>query len=217
MTPETPDPTDGAERPDVTEEPPTAGPEYAERLQTLSTARWKQVLDVQAPYRAHLRRLRLGRTLDVGCGTGRNLRALDAGSVGVDHNPYSVGIAREAGLSAVTTDEFLADPELAKPGAFDSMLVAHVVEHLQPDDARTVLGSYVPFIRAGGRVVLITPQERGYRSDATHVAFSDTATLRELSLDLGLTPERAYSFPLPRVAGRVFTYNEFVLVARTPA
>ena len=216
-TPETPDPTSGAERPDATPEPPTAGPEYAERLRTLSTARWKRVLDVQAPYRAHLRRLRLGRTLDVGCGTGRNLRALDPGSVGVDHNPYSVRIAREAGLSAVTSDEFLADPELARPGAFDSMLVAHVVEHLEPSTARAVLQSYVPSIRPGGRVVLITPQERGYASDATHVAFTDTTALRALATDLGLTPERAYSFPFPRVAGKIFTYNEFVLLARRPA
>src|SRR5665648_1191659 len=36
------------------DEPPTAGPEYARRLQTLSGARWKRVLDVQAPYRAPL-------------------------------------------------------------------------------------------------------------------------------------------------------------------
>src|SRR5665648_774221 len=36
------------------DEPPTAGAEYAKRLQTLSGARWKRVLDVQAPYRAPL-------------------------------------------------------------------------------------------------------------------------------------------------------------------
>ena len=210
-TPENP-PADDASTP-----PPTAGEDYAERLRTLGTARWKRVLDVQAPYRAHLRRLALGRTLDVGCGTGRNLRALDAGSVGVDHNPFSVGIARDAGLTAVTTEEFFADPELSRPGAFDSMLVAHVVEHLQPAAARAVLESYVPSIRPGGRIVLITPQERGYASDATHVAFTDTVALAELATDLGLSTERAYSFPFPRIAGKVFTYNEFVLLARRRA
>ena len=84
------------------DDPPTAGAEYAERLRSLSTARWKRWLDVQAPYRAHLRRLHLGRTLDVGCGTGRNLRALDPGSVGVDHNPFSVALARQAGFTAYT-------------------------------------------------------------------------------------------------------------------
>lgn len=196
------------------DDPPTAGAEYAERLRSLSTARWKRWLDVQAPYRAHLRRLHLGRTLDVGCGTGRNLRALDPGSVGVDHNPFSVALARQAGFTAYTSDEFHADAELTRPEGFDSMLVAHVVEHLQPADARTVLASYLPCVRRGGRVVLITPQERGYASDATHVAFTDIEALRGLAVDLGLTPERTYSFPFPRPAGRVFTYNEFVLLAR---
>lgn len=199
------------------DEPPTAGPEYARRLQTLSGARWKRVLDVQAPYRANLRRLHLGRTLDVGCGTGRNLAALDPGSVGVDHNPHSVEIACKAGLPAVTIEQFLADADLTRPAGFDSMLVAHVVEHLQPDEARAVLESYLPMIRPAGRVVMITPQERGYASDSTHVTFTDLAALDVLARDLGLVPERSYSFPFPRFVGRVFTYNEFVQVSRTPA
>jgi len=199
------------------DEPPTAGPEYARRLQTLSGARWKRVLDVQAPYRAHLRRLHLGRTLDVGCGTGRNLAALDPGSVGVDHNPHSVEIACKAGLPAVTIEQFLADADLSRPAGFDSMLVAHVVEHLLPGEARDVLASYLPMIRPAGRVVMITPQERGYASDSTHVTFTDLAALDVLARDLGLVPERSYSFPFPRFVGRVFTYNEFVQVSRTPA
>ena len=33
---------------------------------------------------------------------------------------------------------------------------------------------------------------------------------------LGLTVEKQYSFPFPRFAGKVFTYNEFVTVARKP-
>ncbi len=198
-------------------EPPTAGGDYAERLARLGSARWKQVLDVQAPYRAHLRRLRLGRTLDVGCGIGRNLRALAPGSIGVDHNPRSVAMARAAGRTAYTADEFFADPELTRQGQFDSMLVAHVVEHLPPEDAGDVVGSYLPFVREGGRVVLITPQERGHASDPTHVAFTDLDALRALCGRLGLVADRGYSFPFPRFAGRVFTYNEFVLVAHRPA
>ena len=49
--------------------------------------RWKRILDVQAPYRWNLRRL-LGtrRTLDVGCGIGRNLVNLPVGSVGVSRH-----------------------------------------------------------------------------------------------------------------------------------
>src|SRR5665647_1880728 len=151
------------------DEPPTAGPEYARRLQTLSGARWKRVLDVQMPYRANLRRLHLGRTLDVGCGTGRNLAALDPGSVGVDHNPHSVEIAVKAGLPAVTIEQFLADADLTRPAGFDSMLVAHVVEHLQPDEARAVLASYLPMIRPAPRPAAGAPPRARPASSARSV------------------------------------------------
>jgi hypothetical protein len=42
------------------------------------------------------------------------------------------------------------------------------------------------------------------------------AEVAALARDLGLTVARQYSFPFPRAFGRLFTYNEFVTVARTP-
>ena len=84
------------------ETPDTVGRDYAERLETLEGARWKRLLDVQAPYRWNLRRLGLGFTLDVGCGIGRNLLHLDRRGVGVDHNVASVEIARGRGCTAYT-------------------------------------------------------------------------------------------------------------------
>ena len=196
--------------------PATAGTAYAERLSRLSGQGWKQRLDVQAPYRANIERLTLGRTLDVGCGIGRNLAYLSSESVGVDHNPHSIKVARDRGLSAYTTEEFLADSDLAKLGTFDSILAAHLVEHVQLDEAVAILASYVPLVRPHGRVVLICPQESGFKSDDTHVAFSDFAVLRDLSTRLGLEFQHEYSFPFPRSFGRVFRYNEFVHISRTP-
>ncbi len=196
--------------------PGTDGEDYTRRLGRLGDARWKKVLDVQRPYRWNLRRLDLGACLDVGCGRGRNLVALGPGSVGVDHNPFSVAEAVAQGCEAYTTQAFLADPQLARPGRFDALLAAHLVEHLTPEQAREVIGSYLPFVRPGGRCVLITPQERGYASDETHVTFTDAAASAQLAGDLGLVVERSYSFPFPRAAGRVFRYNEFVVVARRP-
>ncbi|MDO3704383.1 class I SAM-dependent methyltransferase [Micromonospora sp. C28SCA-DRY-2] len=193
----------------------TAGEDYTRRLQRLGGARWKQVLDVQAPYRWNLRRLQLGRTLDVGSGLGRNLINLGRDSVGVDHNPTSVAHCRELGLEAYTTEEFLAS-EYARPGAFDSMLAAHLLEHMPAEQAREVISMYLPYLRSGGRAVFITPQERGYRSDATHVRFVGFAEAAETCRDLGLTVERQYSFPFPRAFGKLFTYNEFITVARLP-
>jgi SAM-dependent methyltransferase len=193
-------------------DPATASEEYARRLE--GTARWKKVLDVQAPYRWNLRRKDLGRTLDVGCGVGRNLEHLPAGSVGVDHNELSVRFARERGLDARTSAEWAAAPEPL--GSFDSVLVAHVVEHMPPGESRAVVASYLPYLRSGGRVLFICPQERGYASDATHVAWTTGEDLARLARDLGLDPEQPRSFPLPRAVGRLFTYNEFNLLARKP-
>jgi 2-polyprenyl-3-methyl-5-hydroxy-6-metoxy-1,4-benzoquinol methylase len=116
----------------------------------------------------------------------------------------------------VYTDEefFAAGPAT---GTFDSLLACHLVEHMTPEDARTVLRSYLRVLRPGGTVVLVTPQERGHASDPTHVAFSDVAALAALCQDLRLRVDRAYSFPFPRLAGRAFTYDEFVVVASAPA
>jgi SAM-dependent methyltransferase len=192
----------------------TAETAYADRLVSLQGARWKQVVDVQAPYRWNLRRLRLGRTLDVGCGIGRNLHNLGGTGVGVDHNADAVAVARERGYEAYTTAEFAAS-KAAEAGAFDSVLFAHVLEHMTRNEATDLVRAYLPYVRRGGRVVMITPQERGFRTDATHVELLDFDALAAIAGELGLTVSRRYSFPFPREAGRVFPYNEFVVVAAT--
>lgn len=194
--------------------PSTADESYAERLNRLQNKRWKKILNVQLPWKLRMKRLRLGRVLDVGCGNGRNLHYLDPGSVGVDHNAYSIRTARESGVEAYTVDEFFANPEVSAPERYDSLLAAHLIEHLTPEESRTIMGSYLPMLKSGGRVVFICPQERGYASDPTHVQFADFEVLERLCADLGLTVESTRSFPFPRFAGKPFIYNEFHVVAR---
>jgi 2-polyprenyl-3-methyl-5-hydroxy-6-metoxy-1,4-benzoquinol methylase len=193
----------------------TDTPDYAERLRRKQTLRWKRLLHVQAPYHWNLRRQGLGRTLDVGCGIGRNLGVLASGSVGVDHNADAIALARSMGYDAYTVEDFMAG-ELAAPGAFDGLLLAHVVEHLEREEALTLLGDYLPFVRPGGRAFLVCPQERGYASDPTHVWFARDAELTDLVRALGLELERSFSFPFPRKAGKLFIYNEFCVTARVP-
>jgi 2-polyprenyl-3-methyl-5-hydroxy-6-metoxy-1,4-benzoquinol methylase len=190
---------------------------YAERLANLESVWWKRVLDVQRPYRWHLKALGLGQVLDLGCGLGRNLINLGgAGAgVGVDHNPDSIATCRSRGLTAYLPDEFTGSAH-ARPGAFDTLLCAHVVEHMSAREAESLVRAYLPFLRSGGRVVFITPQEAGYASDPTHVEFVDLHALDSLATKLGLTTLRRYSFPFPRATGKVFKYNEFVLIARNP-
>ena len=193
----------------------TTDPAYAERLARSVAPRtgWRRLVDPQIPYRWNIRRLQLGRVLDVGCGVGRNLSHLDGNGVGVDHNATSVAIARERGLTAHTADEFTASAD-ATPGSYDTVLFAHVLEHLIVDDARDLVQSYLPYLRPGGCVAVICPQERGQRSDDTHVTFMPATLIGSILTDLGCIVERSSSFPFPTVAGRWFTHNETVVVAR---
>lgn len=182
---------------------------YAERLLRLQSVWWKRLLDVQRPYRRNLQRMSLGACLDVGCGVGRNLVALGDGSVGVDHNATAVALCRSRGLTAFTPEEF---HRVGRLGSFDSLLVAHVLEHLDVDAADALLADYLPYLRAGGRIVVLTPQEVGQRSDLTHVRFVDHEAVRAHAARHGLTVWTTASFPFPRWAGRIFVYNEFVTV-----
>jgi len=138
------------------------------------------------------------RVLDVGCGIGRALTALNPESVGVDHNRHSVA------LHAYTPDEL----ESAQLGKFDGMLMAHVVEHLAPGAEAQVIESY---LAPGSVVLLICPQERGFASDATHTTFFDTTKLSALCEQVGLTFTRTMSFPFPRFAGKWLIANEGVV------
>jgi 2-polyprenyl-3-methyl-5-hydroxy-6-metoxy-1,4-benzoquinol methylase len=187
--------------------------EYANRLIRLQTPRWKRWLGFQRLHAWNLQRLDPGLTLDLGCGIGRNL--IHVRGVGVDVNEHCVRAARARGLDAFTPTEFNAS-EHDRPGRFDSLLVAHVVEHMTEDQAVALVREYEPLVRPGGQLLLMAPQEAGFASDATHVQFMDFARLSRIAERAGFAPARTLSFPLPRLAGRWFRYNEFVLVSRKP-
>lgn len=192
----------------------TKNEDYTKRLVDRSVW-WKRLLDVQRPYRIHLQRLRLGSVLEIGCGIGRNLVNLGPGSpsIGIDHNPNSVAVAVSRGLIAFTPEQF-SGSHYAQPSSFDSLLVSHVAEHMGRGQMVLLLKEYFVYLRAGARVVIITPQEAGYRSDPTHVEFMDFEGLAAIIRDAGLIEVTHYSFPLPRLFGKVFKYNEFVTIGR---
>lgn len=189
----------------------TASSAYTQRLSQLQSARWKSL--VPNPYRWWLRRLDLGFVLDIGCGLGRSLKYLDGSGVGIDHNEEFVQACLDDGLRAFTPEGFRGS-EFDRAGRFDAMIVMHVLEHLQEGQADQMLASYLPLVRPGGRVVLVTPQERGYASDPTHTIFVDGDALVDLCRRHGLDVDRWRSFPFPRWAGKGWIYNEFSVVAR---
>ena len=184
---------------------------YTQRLSSLQYVWWKRFLHVQAPYAWNLRRLNLGFVLDLGCGVGRNLQNLRGFGIGVDHNPTSVAEARSRGFEAYTVEEFPAALDTSSR-KFDTLLLAHVLEHLTPEEHVQIISQYLCYIKPEGKVVLITPQEAGFESDPTHQVFVDTHRMMQIGEACNLTELKSFSFPFPRFIGRYFKYNEFVSV-----
>ncbi|MCE4945777.1 class I SAM-dependent methyltransferase [Streptomyces noursei] len=174
-----------------------------------------RLLPARPPFARQLRRIGPGRVLEIGCGDGDTLAACAPGSVGIDHDPRSVAHCRARGLTAYTADAFLAGPH-ARPGAFDALLTAHVLQHLDDEQVEELLRAYVPYVRPGGGVLLITAQEAGHRAGPEPVRFTDFTLLRAFAEAAGLAVRRTYSHPLPRTAGRVLRANSFVLVGQVP-
>jgi len=190
---------------------PTQGSGYSKQLLKSQDAWWRRLFSVQAPYSWNLRRLNLGFTLDIGCGLGRHLRHLNGNGVGIDHNTTSVQYARSQGLTVFTPEEFQRS-EFNKPQLFDSMLLSHVAEHMAQKQVVTLLSLYRPLLKADGKLVMITPQEAGFKKDPTHLEFVDFGKLREIAVALRFKPLKEYSFPLPHFWGRFFYFNEFISV-----
>ncbi|MGZ4671359.1 MAG: class I SAM-dependent methyltransferase [Ilumatobacteraceae bacterium] len=186
--------------------------DYARRLQRLSGRWWKRL--VPNPYQWNIRRRATGRVLDVGCGIGRCLDFVRPRGVGVDPNEAAIAVCRQKGHEAYTPDEFATAHPPAGGRSFDTLLCSHVLEHLDEPTGVALIESYLPYLRDDGRVVLITPQERGQRSDPTHVRLMDAAALQSFAEQCHLRIEQMSSFPLPRLFGRWFIYNETVTVAR---
>ncbi|NCS25115.1 MAG: class I SAM-dependent methyltransferase [Microcystis aeruginosa BS13-02] len=191
----------------------TKNQSYSERLLNKQTAKWKEILDVQAPYRWNLQRLNLGFTLDIGCGIGRNLMNLKGNGIGIDHNFHSVEVCRARGFTAFTPEEF-QQSSFDEPEKFDSILLAHVAEHMSYLEVISLLNDYVYLLKNHGKLVIITPQEAGFKSDATHVEFMNFAKLKAIARELDSKIIQQYSFPFPRIVGKLFKYNEFVSLSQ---
>ncbi len=189
----------------------TQSNEYAEYLINHQKS-WKGKL-FQIPYQTHLRLLSTKKTLDIGCGAGRNLNSLSSESIGVDHNAIMIESCKQRGLKAFTLEQW--DEEKNKhTGTFDTILFSHVAEHMNKTSFQNLLGSMLNLLKPTGRVLIICPQEAGYKSDQTHVEFMDFDKIKTVFKNLNIQTERQYSFPFIRKFGMFFPYNEFISIGR---
>jgi 2-polyprenyl-3-methyl-5-hydroxy-6-metoxy-1,4-benzoquinol methylase len=103
-----------------------------------------------------------GRLLDIGCGDGSTLAALqDRGwdVQGVDFDAEAVAVARGRGLRVDVGD--VTAPGHPS-GSFDVVTLSHSLEHLP--DPRAALREARRVLRPGGRIVIVTPNAASWLS-----------------------------------------------------
>ena len=189
----------------------TTEKEYTDRLIKLQNTWWKKFFNVQLPYKWNLNRINPGFTLEIGCGLGRNLAHLRGNGVGIDHNNHSVEFAKNIGLDAFTVKGFYQS-NFSIGTQFDSLLLSHVAEHMTLSKVKEIILQYKRHLKPNGQLILITPQERGFNSDNSHIEFMDFDKLNMVGNMCGFSQRKAFSFPLPRFMGKLFIYNEFVYI-----
>lgn len=191
----------------------TQDEEYTARLVNLQSVTWKEKLRFLDPYGWQIRFICKGNVLEVGSGIGRNLRALKGRSLGVDHNETAVAFANNKGLQSLTSEQFLSR-SVDKDQEFDTILLSHVLEHINQETQDQIFMHYLPFLKSNARVVIICPQEVGFDSDPTHIRWVDEEILFETLRSLECVDIKISSFPFPRRIGKRFIYNQFVATGR---
>jgi 2-polyprenyl-3-methyl-5-hydroxy-6-metoxy-1,4-benzoquinol methylase len=156
-----------------------------------------------------------GRMLDVGCGRGQlgaAIRDLGWEVWGVEQSGEACPSARarlDQLIEADLHDQDRIERELGG-AAFDGLVFSDVLEHVY--DPRTVLESYLRFLRPGGRLFVSVPNMLVWTNrlrllfgrfdysdtgimDRTHIRFFTFSTARELVRSAGCTVERTASTP----------------------
>jgi SAM-dependent methyltransferase len=117
--------------------------------------------------------------LDVGCGRGRFHDIIVSAGwkyVGVDVNPATVDRNRALGREVYTPAGF----ENSKVAA-DAILLSHIVEHFDYSSLIGFLNTYLPHLKMGGLLMILTPfYHRGFYDDFDHVKPYNPGALRQI-------------------------------------
>ncbi|HEV3058366.1 MAG TPA: methyltransferase domain-containing protein [Vicinamibacterales bacterium] len=148
--------------------------------------------------------------IDLGCGRGELLAALQAAGVrarGVDTNADMVAIARERGLDVVHGDAlgYLQSSENNPDETLGGIIATQVIEHLEPGYLMRLLDTASHKLRRGAPIVLETINAAcwaaffgSYIRDLTHVRPIHPETLQYLLRAYGFERvEIRYSAPVP--------------------
>jgi len=120
-------------------------------------ATWQAPFAAQkfAPAERQLKRQRIRRILDVGCGPGTNVpRFLGADYVGLDINPRYLEIARSK-YPGRFVEADIESADLSSLGAFDTILVNSFLHHVPDQSVERILAQLARRLTPDGRAHLL--------------------------------------------------------------
>jgi SAM-dependent methyltransferase len=169
----------------------------------------------RTPWLRAAARFAQGPAVDLGCGVGELLARLPGKSIGLEINRASIAHCQAQGLDVSyydgRDDDWALGPVRERHTAFDTLIISHVLEHLEdPADVlhRVLFGAGGAGIR---RALVIVPSAAGFKHDPTHLTFVDQAMLADPALTdgTGFSTERTSWFPgNVRRIGDWFSYHE---------
>ncbi|MBL7714859.1 MAG: methyltransferase [Bdellovibrionales bacterium] len=140
---------------------------------------------------------RQAQILEVGCGLGRLLRKVLAQGHrvrGVDANRSLIQAHQAKGLPCLQLDDL--DTEKGVPeNSLDVLVIAHVIEHLAPNDLLGFLENYLKRLKPGGILIVATPLlTANFFDDFDHVKPYQPESL---NLIFQNTTENQFQFSFP--------------------
>ncbi|MEA3292267.1 MAG: class I SAM-dependent methyltransferase, partial [Pseudomonadota bacterium] len=149
-----------------------------------------------------------GTLLDVGCGNGKFLAAMQQfgwRTSGVEFNPQAVDYCRRAGLDVHPGE--LGEAEFAD-ASFDAVTANHVIEHIA--EPRAFIAEIARILKTGGTLYLRTPNSRAlgrpwfgacwFANDIPrHLVLYDKQNLARLAVGAGLQLQKASTRSTPKI------------------
>lgn len=175
------------------------------RHRDLSTAKYERFASFFDVYlRSHLPAEKSARILDVGCGSGNMLFALQCAgydhAIGIDASAEQIERATQRGLVTHQADLFAFLAESSD--RFDAITLIDVIEHLDIESLGRLLALSLPRLRDGGVLIAHTtnawsPFVRFYfAGDITHRQCYSPKMLADMALLSGYSAPRSYpAFP----------------------
>lgn len=155
-----------------------------------------------------------GKTIDFGCGVGELLKYLPAQSLGVDPNISSIEYCKARKLNAeyYNPEENDYSFEQFKGGHYKTLLLNHVLEHIQNPQRKFNKILEEAFDIGINRIIVVVPCKRGFLADSTHEEYIESSFFKKINLDRYQITHQRYHPINNRLMGDLFRYQELVIV-----